>query len=537
MTIKKTKRVSLSAFTAGLESVTNADDKNVSTSVTPLKDSKADLTGTIVPNEEVSATDKSVKTTAPGPADGGGNGKAETVDVKKVDARLPKADAANTAEVDAVNIKTADTVKAGEKDLTTGVSTENIETNEAEHIEPAVTDEMVMDVEHAATVLDGGDLTAATDRVLDEADVVAEDLAKIDTVAAALEKYSVLLTGMVKRGKLVDADTAGAIKIALEAFDHNEFARTVPSLEAFGRKSSQLTVSIELLDNVKSKLKAVGAGAKEALKKLFELMVQLWHNFTTDIGKLKGRIDDLRTSEYVDADTTVPLTSAGRLSIDGEFVGFDADAIRLVSRVADRLLGAWPVALSSVLFAKPNATMDELKDLAKKAVTESFTGFDLVNSGDVPSEVDGFHVTRSPVLPGDKALFVGMTTEVFGGNYVGRMEGILSLYFGDASKGGEKDSGEIKVPREDVCRKIASHLLDICTIVEENKHMTTLVKSVLAQVGKDTGKATTDARLACARASVVGQKAFIGYLMGTVKAYVALLESITVKAVTSKADE
>lgn len=521
----KNKRVSLTAMLAALETVTDANDKNVSVSAAPLKDSKADLTGTIVPTEEVSATDKGVKTTEPGPANGGGDGKAVTADVGKVKANLPKADAGNTAEVDAVTNKTADAVKAGEKDLTTGISTENIETNEAEHISPAVTDEMVMDVEHAATVLDDSGITERTDRVLDEADAVAEDLGKIETVAAALEKYSVLLTGMHKRGKMVDRDTAGAIKIALESYDRNEFARTVPSLEAFDRRSSQLTVSIELLDNVKGKIKAVGAAAKEALKKLLALLIDLWDHFSTDINTVRDRLQTLKSKSP--GTGTLKLSNTARLSINGVFVGTSPEVVKNLREVAKEVVYAWPSRLKHVVEYSLSQDYLKIYDVCEKLIGDTFRSFTEVRGSDIPGELSDYPtVTSSPALPGDRAMYIGISKKATGDELydVSKASEVFKFVFGNAPAAGGKADDEVKVPSEQEFQAMVGHLIEVCNAVDARKDAQNQLRSLLKEI--ETKHASDSVAIGAAKASLIQQKAFMGYLLGTVKAYLAFLEHV-----------
>lgn len=527
---------------ASLESVAVAEDKNVSVDAPIQKDNKDDLTGTVTPQEEVSADPKATPTKEVPAALSNQTGEAQTQDVTNVKANTTT-DQANADEVDSVSNKTADAVKAGEKDLTTGlVSTEDaIEANEAEHIEPKEADDAVMNVEQAVEDLEATGITAGSDNALNKAEQVGNDMENFNKVGAALEEFQSILRDHRKRGVKPSPQLARAIQVCLKSHNQTYFRPVIASLEDFARPDASVAVSISLEAQIGGKIKELAAAGKNALKRLLEMIIDAWNHMRRDTVKL---IEDLdKTIKAVkaadlDAGADKPVKGGARLMINGEFVGDSVEVVKNVEAVSRELLVEWPAALLNLLGTVKESKQQvvpeggassagdtsggKIKEAAQSAIENTFHKFTQVDSGEAPSSMSNFPtVTRSPVLPGNKALFIGIKDGDDSAEYASDKS---MMKFDFASTGNaEGGEGSVKIPsKERALASLNAVKGIVANLIAKDTSMNTL-KQLRAKTEKDSYAADV------IQVSLVQHRQFMGYLTTLIKHYISFYNGVVEK--------
>lgn len=540
---KPRRHVDAMAFLASMESVAIAEDKNVSVDAPLQKDNKDDLTASVVPNKEVSADDKNVKTIQPGPANGGGDGSLATQDVGKVKVHQ-STDQANADEVDSVTNKTADAVKAGEKDLTTGVvsSEDNIEANEAEHISPKEADDAVMNVEQAVADLDATGITAGSDAALQRAEQVGNDLENIEKVEMALEQYQGLLRGLKAKGKTPSRELAQAITIALESHDRVFFRPVVASLEDFGRPDTHRVAALGLEASIGGKLKELGAAAGNAVMRLLEMIMDAWNHFRRDTPKLVTELSEiaskLKTTD-LDAGKSVPVKAAARLMINGNFIGDSVEVVRNVEKTSRELLVEWPQALIKLASSiegnrkqvavsnEDTSTPDGIEAAAQTALEATFSQFKQVDSNDAPSSLSNYAiVTRSPILPGNKAMFIGIQDGDNASINVAANKYFMKFAFESTGDRDGGSDGEVSMPSTERAIAAVNAVKDIVgNLIGKDTSMAQL-KGLAKTLQTDAGTQAGDVVRGAVSAALMQHRLFMGYLVSLVKAYIAFYQQI-----------
>lgn len=528
-------------FLASMESVAIAEDKNVSVDAPVQKDVKIEITDTVTANDEVGVTvsntpTKELKDTTQ-------SGLAQTQDVGKVSVK-ETTDAGNAGEEDAVTNKTPDAVKAGEKDLTTGVVSKEdaIEANETEHLEPKEADDAVMNVESAVEELENTGITVGSDSALQKAESVGNDLENISKVEAALEQYQTLLVGMRKKGVKPTPELARAIKISLESHDRNFFRPIVSSLEDFARPDTRLVASRGLEAAITDKLKDLGAAAGNALKRLIEMLIDAWNHFTRDTPKLIEELDKtikaVQSAELA-AGEGLNVKSAGRLMINGNFIGDSVEVVKNVEKTAQQLLVEWPNALiklvqtiesknKQVAVSNEDAggSSDGIEEAAQAALEATFSQFKQVDSSEAPSSLGDYSiVTRSPVMPGNKAMFIGIQDGSNASINVASGKHFMKFEFastGDAEGG----DSEVKVPSKE--RAIASlNAIKgiLANLISKDTSMNAL-KTLGKTVTSDKDTKAGDVVQGAIQAALMQHRMFMGYLTTMVKSYIAFYNHV-----------
>ncbi len=534
------------SFLASMESVAIAEDKNVSVDATTQKDVQIEVTGTVKPGEEVSATDKGVATTKPGPANGGGDGTAVTQDVTKVKVK-ETTDAGNAGEEDAVTNKTPDAVKAGEKDLTTGVVSkeDNIEANEAEHIEPKEADDAVMNIDSAVEDLENTGITAGSDQALNRAESVANDLENIEKVEVALESYQHMLRGMRRAGKTPDRELTQAISICLESHDKAFFRPIVASLEHVGRPGSHLVAARGLEESIGGKLKELGKAAGNAVMKLIEMLMDAWNHFRRDTPKL---IEQLSVVEKriqganLKAGEKISVKGASRLMINGNFAGDSVEVVRNVETTSRQVLVEWPNALlalakkvgggsSEVSTGKDGGAAkgdnsSAIEEAAQAALEATFSQFKQVDSGDAPSSLSNYPIiTRSPVMPGNHAMFIGIKDGTSATENVSEAGNFMRFAFERVS---DRDSGEGEVSIPSAERALASikAVRDIVANLMGKDTSTHSLKALRQELSVEKGSTQGAVVQGAIKSALMQHRMYMGYLTSLVKAYLAFYQEV-----------
>lgn len=526
---------------ASLESVAVAEDKNVSVDAPVQKDNKEDLTDAPIPCEEVDASVSNTPTKEL--RDTTQSGQAQTQDVTKVTAKQTT-DQANAEEVDSVSNKTPDQVKAGEKDLTTGLvsNEDSIEANEAEHIAPKEADDAVMNVEQAVETLEATGVTAGSDAALNRAERVGNDLENISKVEAALEEFQGMLRDMRKKGQKPTPQLARAIQVCLKSHDRSFFRPVIASLEDFARPDASAAVSISLEASIGSKMGELAAAGKNALGRLFEMLMDAWNHMRRDtvklIGDLDGVIKSIQSAD-LEAGKDVNVKGATRLMINGEFVGDSVEAVKNVEAVSRELLVEWPQALTKLINdvkgtqqqvstgkdgERGGDNAGAIEESAQSALEATFHKFSQVDSGEAPSGLSNYSiVTRSPILPGNKALFIGIQDGTNASENVSAGKAFMKFAFEST---GDRDgaTASVRVPSKE--RAIAS--LNAVKGIIANLIAKDTSLSNLKQLRGTLSKSAqgSDVAQGAVQAALTQHRMFMGYLTSLIKAYIAFYGEI-----------
>jgi hypothetical protein len=516
-------------FLASMESVAIAQDKEVNTGHIGVGNADEDV-APICPAKEVDAEVKNTPTHET--KDGSGDGKAIVQDVKNVKANTTT-DAGNTGEEDAVTNKTADQVKAGEKDLTLGVISKenNIEGNEAEHIPNIVADDAVMNVEEEIVKLDQETgITAGIDSALEKADEVGEDLERMGAVETALESYIGILKGLRAKNERPSRELAATIQASLKSHNQAYFAHTVPSLEAFGRPDelSRHNATVSLEANLSAKLGELKEVGVSALYKLLDLLVDAWHSVSRDVpdlvAKLGETIKAVQGAE-LHAGEKVKFGGARRLMIGGEFAGDSVEAVKTVERVANELLVSWPNALIQVVKSVEGGS-EKVAEVAQSALESTFASFTDLKSGDAPSELSEFStVVRSPTLLGNRVMYIGVGGGTNASENVASLNKFMRFEFkSDASADSESD---ITIPSAERALAALNGVKGLLTSMMGKDTATHSLKELKRNLVTSKGTESGDVVRGAINGALSQHRVFMGYLVSLVKAYIVFYNHIS----------
>lgn len=434
-----------------------------------------------LPNAEVSNT----KTTEPGPENGGGDGTAQTVDVKNATTKMNVGDVNENLNRDQNGGRDIDTLPS-KVSVTDGLSASDVRTSVEEHAEGeegteasdldsidssgaegvGAADDMVMDLDGEELEVTG--MTDVSEQKLAECDSVAAKAEALSKATATVERYHGLMQKMHREGRYMSDELRQSISWALEDIDSSLFFTERAALESFNPKAR---VSLEANEvairgngggssGPKPKEGTiddgadpgeVGKGLGSKLKKMFEAGVKIFMrfvnmvsdlvaSFSQDAGKIKNHLGDLRKRvNILEGDKEFTMKGAGRLMIGDEFVGDSKNAVAKVHSVAQELLMNWPNALGKILEdwkGKRGMFADIFGGAGEEAMgtiiggiennmDRAFRSFDNLQSGDKDKVPSGFlNVDRlhwSGPLPGNMALYAGIKNSKKGG-VAGTME-------------------------------------------------------------------------------------------------------------------
>lgn len=404
------------------------------------------------------------KTTEPGPDNGGGDGTAQTVDVKTATTSMDVSDVNKNLTRDQNGGRDIDTLPSqvsakdglSKSDVSTSVEDhseegkeggENAEASDlttidasgAEEIDKA--DNLIMDLDGEELEVTG--MTDASESKLAELDSVAAKADSLSKATATVEKYHGLMVQMHKEGRYMSDELRQTISWALEDIDSQMFLPERVALESFNPKSR---VSLEATgmsattggarsgtidDGADPGEVSKGLGGK--LKKMFEAGVKIfWRvvnmvndlltNLAQDTGKIKQHLVDLRKRVNVlEGGVKFTMKNPQRLMIGDEFVGDSSNAITKVSKVAQELLMNWPNALAKIIEDWKGArgifgnhggeALGAVIGGLDTALDRAFRSFDTLNPGDKAKVPSGFlsvdRLNWTGPLPGNMALYAG----------------------------------------------------------------------------------------------------------------------------------
>lgn len=418
-------------------------------------------------DKDVSAEASNTKTSEPGPKEGGGDGTAQTVDVKKATTQVKIAD---------VDPKIAH-VQTGGKDIDKlpnqvkakdGLSASDVSTSVEEHTDKAeseseeskltsidasgaevvgAADAMIQDLDNEDLEVAG--LTDAADKGISEADAAFAKVDELNKGVASVERYLGLLNRLDETGRAMSPELRQSISWALEAIDAELFFDERVALESFDPSAR---VSLEANDMVAAGDRqshgeiddgedpgAVSKGIGAKLKQLIEAgirmfwravnaVVDAYHALTSNMPKIRDHLSELRgKAKILDGGVEFQMKGAHRLLIGDEFVGDSRQAIDTVSKTANELLLAWPNQLGKLikewqegrtglfgafLGRTDNGNYGKLIDGVGDLMDRAFRGMQQLNPTDRDKVPSGFlgasRVHWSGPLPGNRALYTGV---------------------------------------------------------------------------------------------------------------------------------
>lgn len=495
----------------------------------------------LVTDEQVDAEVSNTKTTEPGPANGGGDGTAQTVDASKATTNMDVSDVNENLTRDQNGGRHIDTLpnqvnakdglsgsdirtsveehqeeEGGDGAESSGLKT--IDSSGAEEIERA--DDMVMDLDGEELQVTG--MTDATEAKLAECDSAAAKSEALSKATATVERYHGLMKQMHREGRYMSNELRQAVSWALEDIDAQMFFTERAALESFNPQSrvSLESAMVTQADGMRGTIDdgadpgEVGKGLGSKLKKMFEAGIKMFwrfvnmvsdlvQSFVGDSKKIQQHLADLRKRvSILDGGTEFTMKGASRLVIQGEFVGDSKNAVAHVHKVADELLHAWPVSLVKLMqewkdgrgfgaaMLGKNMSTAAIADKLNDILDRSFRSFQDLNSKDknkVPSGYLNAHSLRwSQPLPGDMALYYGVTKSNQGHHVTNAMadaKDAVNITFSQIP-GGDSHAGDVSAvtPSSGEAVSVIRELEKLCQFITDSRSNI----SQLKQFGKDT---------------------------------------------------
>lgn len=281
--------------------------------------------------------------------------------------------------------------------------------------------------------VDETDVTAGTQAAMDQ---VANDIDHFQDMSATLEAYADLLTqSLANDGHGVPASTGEAIRIGLERFQEDlGDQELIASTETFGQTASTYTATRVSLESVKETLGQVAEAAKRAIKRLFELLHEMWAKATNGLKRITKRREQLENRlKAIKASNVSEQTSIGgaaRLRVESDFVGNDVQGLKDLRRVASFMFVDYPKQVKNYAYSLSFSanTLAKLVENVPEDITEKVTktlhddiknahkyfeplpGAAEVSKSRVKTKYQDYPVLkRSVILPGNKMLLQGLS--------------------------------------------------------------------------------------------------------------------------------
>lgn len=571
------------------ESISHPDVSAVKVdAVADIPDNVKEDTAQEDPTKDVDAEVTNTKTTEPGPANGGGDGTAQTVDAKKATTKVNTkdlhfdGDQNGGREIDELPNKVSPKDGLKPSDISTSVeehkeektdgedaTLKTVDAGGAESVGEA--DDLVMDIDDEVNAVEVTGILTQTETDAALVGKILEDVGQLETAKASVERYIGILDSMANRGVEMSNELRATMSIGLKSISVEMFATEVVTLEQFRISNEANDVVPHSRGNLDDDTEFDGARDKtrkglsgklgqlwEALKRAFDRTLSavqdLWRSFTTDTTKVSAHLKDLRKRVSVlEGGKEIPIANATRLTLGDEFVGDSPEAIKRTTKMADELLLKWPSSLAKIfdainrgggVFAKNN--LGEVIDSFEDAIEKSFQSLAPLSPKDrnlVPSGfLDVDRMSWSKPLVGNRALYVGVKRSKNDGlqgtieeaNAFSKAVNIsFSAIPGYATNTGAKT---ITTPSAGEAASVIRELeVLINTIVGRQDGM----KALKDLTNKARDKTLSDMFVSgmgdasvmsfviaygIASSTITSEHAFIGYLLSTIKAYIGFLE-------------
>lgn len=393
---------------------------------------------------------------------------------------------------------------------------------------------------------------------------VADDIEQMEQMQTSLEAYHAILSQAMQRDGKIDPLLARTVSIGLENFGESWLTQAMPSLESFSDPTAQWTVSTEALDNLKKKSGELASGAKAALLKLWDWLVDLFNKVTSNTVALRDRnkiIEGLANSITTPNSKAMELKGARRLYANDLFVGDSPAGLQSIKKAGENFLVTYPRTVEKVLNQfKTNVKKlnhlthsgDDVMRIGQAAYDDNFKfeafGLKPVTGNAIPATFSKFNaVGRSEILAGNKAMYAGLKTATstgangssFNANQTAFLNPeLFKMGFLDVTdaKSGEPDA-QLKVPAPNVIKVMIKSVDDLISTLDDikgaqaslSKTKETLDRDVFAiySVGEyfksEMGQAAVGMANILGRNAMVPVGNYIGYLVGMIKAFQALL--------------
>lgn len=282
-------------------------------------------------------------------------------------------------------------------------------------------------VELDLDALVGSGLEQPLQRSLEVFEGIHQDLKEVDRIQTSLESYHSLLSMVVDHGKEICPTTARAIQVGLEGLDPM-FSYEYQTLDG-----DVTTVSMEKLAEAFSvAMKAAG----RAIDKLFAVLYELWVNLTSGLSRTEKRLEALlKRIDAVETDVSrvVSVKGGTRLMVRDDFRGNDLASLRDLNNVARFMYDDYPRQIEGLirdavaLFSKvPVSSSDKDKTSSHRA--QAIMDFQelprkhfrpipnniAAKPSELPPDLAKFPgLKRSPILPGNHALVMGVREDMF----------------------------------------------------------------------------------------------------------------------------
>lgn len=262
-----------------------------------------------------------------------------------------------------------------------------------------------------------GDITA-------EMDGVDSDIEELGVMQGSLEAFGELLRDELDKGGVITPVLAKAIQIGLESFQEPMLTEALPSLEDYSDPTGKYVVSNELMDSLKSKGKMVGKAIAEGIKRLWELLEEIYREITLNVPKLGEKNKQLEEQLKTAKDAgkgTVDIKGARKLYIGDLFAGNNPENIKKVHQVGDAFMSRYPQMFKGMIVAYKEGTRGILSDksaaISVNAMMAAFMdnfkpeqlGLKPIDRSKVPSSFSNYAGTAaSEALLGNRRFFAGL---------------------------------------------------------------------------------------------------------------------------------
>jgi hypothetical protein len=398
----------------------------------------------------------------------------------------------------------------------------------------------------AADTVSVGDSDGVTPTIQDAINAgkqVGEDITKMQECKAACEHHAEQVAKYIDRNESVPPALASAIKVSLNRYDSKFFAKTVPALESFSAPVGRMTVSLELLDKLKSGAAAVGKGIVEAIKKFIQTIINGWNILTTNHDRLLERLEAANKvirSGSIKEGTTIDYSGLRSLLLDGEVVGSSGSSVNTLVAASEGLMVQWPnkiVDICNNLRTKIKAAGDDKEALGKafqdvlgdlgETYSQCFQALDTVteHSGEAST-------VATPTLPGnrivkltyhhDKVGNVNIIRENFSATMTLKMEKT-------EGKEGAHEGGKITVPSATELAQGIDRTKALINIGQKRDEVASkLVRLNMAVT--DSGEEGGQLIQSLVTAAFGFTISYIGYLNTTITALVGYYEKVAATA-------
>lgn len=397
----------------------------------------------------------------------------------------------------------------------------------------------------------------ADEGITDDMDGVEQDIDDMGNMQAALEAYGELLSvEMDRKNGVIDPTLVRAIQIGLESFGEPVLTEDVPSLEDFTDPSGRYVVSLEFAEGLKDKAGKVAQATAGALKRLWELLEDIFRQFKANVPALEQKNKEIeeKLKTVVDAGKgSVSMKGARRLYIGDMFAGNNPNNIRDVYKVGDKFMVLYPKMFREIVkdykqFSKQieGSGIVELDVIGfinstVKHFTPADLGMQKIDVSKTPSSMQKYltHVA-SPALLGNRRFFAGISMDVKGVESPGAIDNkqnndlhitasladIFKLEFGREQNVPDSGSDDIvKLPDVDTLRQLAKET----TVLTKHLEGYTTATSSFRQIRQEMVSSIHSVALAVVaqgitRAITVPSGHFVGYVGNLVRVLQAFIE-------------